>query len=482
MMLYLGILMVYLIGAGLLARISGLWSWKEMIAYSFLLGIAAETFFMFLCDVIGFHFTGIVLFFAGFAVIVACYDSLYAYWQGKKKDINLGSWSFKTLNYPAVLLGSVIFYLFWIITQKNLFWPTLEHDSIASFDKLGRVMAVEGVVRISLFKYGLEGSGGVYPPLFQGAIAYLHLYGDMQHKIITTLFFISILLGFYAICRKYVSSINALFFTLLLEMVPELYSHAALLLDNLPTTAYVGNAALVLFVWLQTGERRYFILSCILTGLSLWIRNDTIGFALAGALVIILFAMNKDKWKEAGIYLCSAILPFIVWTLYLRLKVHTTQGARFIDHIGGLHTAKLKIMSGYLLSYFSWIQYGTMAPGIQLYGLTFMLSFLLIALNIRHIKKDRPYIGVFLLVSFAVYFMIFLLLDEQKQNAPISSLMESSFKRGMFCFIPPLLFYVSASTFVTGLSERLEAFRTGIATAASPDKKEKDIISAKEGI
>ena len=461
-MLYVGILMVYLIGAGLLTRISREWSWKEMIAFSFLIGIAVETFFMFICDLIGFHFTSIVLFFAGFAVIIWCYDSLFSYWQEKKKDINLGSWSFKTLNYPAVLLGSVIFYLFIIITQKNLFWPTLEHDAIGTFDKMGRVMAHEGVLKISLFKYELQGTGGIYPPLFHGGIAYLHLYGDMQHKIITTLFFISLLLGFYAICRKYVSSINALFFTLLLEMVPELYSHAALLLGNLPTAAYVGNAALVLFVWLQSKEQRYFILSCILAGLSLWIRNDTIGFALAGTLVIALFATDQRlKWKQAGIYLASALLPFIIWTLYLKFKIQTNQGSRFVDHMGMLNMAKLKLMLEYVLSYFSWIQFGKMAPGIQLYGLTFMLSFLLILFNIKNIKKDKPYILVFLLVSFGIYFAIFYLIDEVKQNAPISSLMESSFKRGMFCFIPPLLYYVSTSKVVTGLMNKLEAFRTG---------------------
>ena len=460
MMIYVGILMVYLIGAGLLTRISLEWSWKEMIAFSFLLGIAAETFFMFICDVVGFHFTSIVLFFAGFAVIIGCYDSLFAYWQAKKKDLNLGSWSLKTLNYPAVILSLVIFYLFYIITEKNLFWPTLEHDAIGSFDKLGRVMAHEGVLKISLFKWGLEGAGGIYPPLFHGGIAYLHLYGDMQHKIITTLFFISLLTGFYAICRKYVSSINALFFTLLLEMVPELYSHAALLLGNLPTAAYVGNGALALFVWLQTKEKRYFILSCILAGLSLWIRNDTIGFALAGALVISVFSTEK-KWKQAGIYIASALLPLIVWTLYLKFKIQADQSSRFVDHAGMINIAKLKLMLGYVVSYFSWTQFGHMAPGFQLYGLAFILSLFVIILNIRNIKKDKPYILIYLLASFAVYFMIFYLIDEKKQDAPISSLMESSFKRGMFCFIPPLLYYASTSRVVTGLMNKLEAFRTG---------------------
>jgi hypothetical protein len=459
-MLFVGILMVYLVGAGILTRISRDWSWKEIIAFSFLIGIAVETFFMFTCDVCGFHFNKVILFFASFSVVVGCYDSLYSYWEAKK-DINLGTWSLKTLNYAAVLLGAVILYMFYIITQKNLYWPTFEHDAIGSFDKLGIAMAIEGVIKISLFKYNLQGSGGIYPPLFQGGIAYMYLFGADQPKIITTLFFISMLLGFYGICRKYVSSINALFFTLLLEMVPELFSHAGLLLDNLPTTACVGNAALVLFVWLQSREKRYFILSCILMGLSLWIRSDTIGFAIAGASVIAIFASKDVRLKQSGIYLGSALLPFILWILYLKFKIQIGQGSRFTDHMGVVNMPKLTLMLGYIVSYFSWIQYGNMAPGIQLYGLTFILSFLVIILNIKNIRKDKPYILVFLLVSFAVYFIIFYLIDENKQNAPITSLMESSFKRGMFCFIPPLLFYVSTSKIVTGLMDKLEEFRTG---------------------
>ena len=102
-----------------------------------------------------------------------------------------------------------------------------------------------------------------------------------------------------------------------------------------------------------------------------------------------------------------------------------------------------------------------MAPGFQLYGLAFILSLFVIILNARNIKKDKPYILIYLLASFAVYFMIFYLIDEKKQDAPISSLMESSFKRGMFCFIPPLLYYASTSRVVTGLMNKLEVFRTG---------------------
>jgi hypothetical protein len=67
--------------------------------------------------------------------------------------------------------------------------------------------------------------------------------------------------------------------------------------------------------------------------------------------------------------------------------------------------------------------------------------------------------GVF---SLAVYTLIFLLIDEQQQRAPLSSLMESSFKRGLFCFIPVALFYAGASSFSIRLFTKLEAYRNGV--------------------
>lgn len=62
MMLFVGILMLYLSGAALLVRVHNGLSWKEMISYSFVIGLGVNTFFMFLCDVVGLGFTQYVLF------------------------------------------------------------------------------------------------------------------------------------------------------------------------------------------------------------------------------------------------------------------------------------------------------------------------------------------------------------------------------------------------------------------------------------
>jgi hypothetical protein len=460
MMLLVGILMLYVTGASILVRFSTRFNWKETIALSFLLGIATQTFFMFIADVIGFGFTQLVLFFASFALVIFNYDLLYSYYQEHKQAIKMPSITLGLLNYPAILLLLLILVLFYIITEKNLYWPAAEHDSIASFDKLGMIMALEGKIKISLFQYNLQGSGGIYPPLFHGGIAYMYLFGAESPKIITTLFYGSLLLSFYAFCKKYVSAINALFFTLLLEMVPEMYSHAALLLGNIPATANVAVAGLSLFYWLDKRENAYLWLSATFIALSLWTRNDTIGFAIA-AVVVVFVALAKEKdWKRIAIYTAVSFSTLVIWTLYLKFKIDIPQTSRFIDHFG-FDEHKMGVMLLYVSCMISWLQYGTMSPGYLLYGLAFILPIVVILLNVRNIRKDHPGKLLFILISFVVYFLIFYLIDEKKQGSTITDLMESSFKRGVFCFIPLLLFYASTSSVVVAFSNWIENFRYG---------------------
>ena len=97
---------------------------------------------------------------------------------------------------------------------KNLFWPPSEGDSITAFDKMGRVMAMEGRLKISLFHYNLQGAAGVYPPLFHGSFAYVYIFGAETPKIVITLYFLSLLLLFYQFVKSYVGATAAMLFTL----------------------------------------------------------------------------------------------------------------------------------------------------------------------------------------------------------------------------------------------------------------------------
>lgn len=466
-MLAVGILLCYVLGLSILLVFSRRYTLFELVGYSFLIGIGLETFFLFLLDVFGVKYSQGILIGINMVAIFTINGANYKSLILLKDEVKLPVFSLRSINLVAIFVILIIGYLFYAITVKNLFWPATEHDTIGSFDKMGRIMALEGKLKISLFDYNLEGAGGIYPPLFHASLAYVYIFGAVTAKIITTLFFLSLLTTFYSLVNGFVGSTAASFFTLVLMVTPELFSHAALGLGNLPTTAYVGAAAIATITWINKRDTKYFWLGAVLMAFVIWIRSDTIVFIAAGLLIVGISALKTTDWKHTIIYTAIAVAPFIVWNLYLKLKIHAAQEGRF-DFGMGYNSERFNILWDYISAFLFGGQHGAIDGG-QLYGLVFILFFLFVLINfgwsiksgVKQAIADNLYTLTFFFVSLLFYASVFYLINEKTQNAPISSLMESSFKRGLFCFVPLALFYVATNPVSSFLFSKLEKFRTG---------------------
>lgn len=328
-------------------------------------------------------------------------------------------------------------------------------------------MALEGKLKISLFQYNLEGAGGVYPPLFHGSFAYVYIFGAETPKIITTLFFLSLLTTFYSLVRYYTDATVSMLFTFILMITPELFSHAALSLGNLPTTAYVGAGALATIIWIDKRDEKFFWLGAVLMAFVIWIRSDTVVFTAAALLIIGIDFLKTKDWKKTLVYGAIAVAPFIVWALYLKLKIATPSTAGKFDLEMGYNAERMDVVGGYTKAFLFGGQKGAIDGG-QLYGIAFILFFITLLVNllfiykdgVKEVLKDKMNVLIFFFVSFSMYFLLFYFINVAVQRAPIASLMESSFKRGLFCFIPVALFYVSTSKASSWLFERVEKFRT----------------------
>jgi 4-amino-4-deoxy-L-arabinose transferase-like glycosyltransferase len=286
-------------------------------------------------------------------------------------------------------------------------------------------------------------------------------------KIITTLFFLSLLTTFYSAVRNFVGSTAAMLATLILMLTPELFSHAALSLGNLPTTAYVCGAVLATITWLEKNDDKYFWLGAICMAGVIWIRSDTIVFIAAALLVLGIYFLRTKNFKQPLIYSVIALAPFIMWNLYLKLKIGVAQAGKFDLGIG-YNSERMDVVGGYVKTFLFGGTKGGVDGG-QLYGLAFILFFLLLVINliavfrvgIKNIMKGSSNTLLFFFVSFALYFAVFYFINEKVQNAPIASLMESSFKRGMFFFVPVAVFYTFTNHLSTRAFNWLEGFRRG---------------------
>ena len=467
-MLILGIALCYLLGFSVLLKISKKFSLPEAIGFSFLIGIGLETVFLFVLDILQMHYSSTLLIGLNLAAIVALTYKYTLNMQDIKDEVSALKPDASSINYVALFLFCIVAYLFYAIMIKNLFWPPAEGDSITSFDKLGRIMATEGKLKISLFQYNLQGAAGIYPPLFHGSFAYVYIFGAETPKIIITLFFLSFLLLFYQFVKGYVGATAAMLFTLILMATPELYAHAALALGNMPTAAYLCAAVLSIYVWLDKGDVKYFWTGAIMMAFAVWIRSDAIAFVAASLFIVLLHVWRTKDFKRLLIYGAFTVIPFVGWLMYVKLKIQMPQAARF-NLATGYNAERLNTMLNYVKSYLGAVSYREVHGG-QLFGIVFVSFFIALIINAglafnkgaKTIFGNHGLLLIFLLISFGIYFTEFYLINEEVQAASIASLMASSFKRGMFYFIPLVLFYTATCYSSKIVFERLEKYRTGL--------------------
>lgn len=459
-----GFLLAGVAGWTLLERIGFNAVSLEKLAYSVLFGLGLQSLWMFVFDVIHFQFSSSVLTVANLIFIIALSDfekiknfKLQAAKAATRKNLQQ---QFNNFNAGSLLILLVMAGLFYLIAVKSLFWPTTEHDAIGTFDKLGIWYAIEGKIHVSLYDVHLQGAGGIYPPLFHCSIAYSYLYGAENPKVLSLIYYVCSLIIFYGISKRYLNGFGAIVFTLVLAWAPEFFSHAALLLSNLPSTAYTTAAALPLFVWYKENNTAYFKVATLGIFFALWLRQDLIAFAVAGFALVLLHFFKHRNWRFLMGYSLAAIMSFAIWSLYVKYNLQHSAAERF--GAGSVITLqKLQLALTYLWAYLGLGQAGNSPPGYFLYGIVFPVSFLLILISVKQFLKEWAFTILYFALALALYTLIFLLLDEKLQNADLQSLMESSFKRGIFCFMPLALFQAAVTEKVKYFFNQTENYLRG---------------------
>ncbi|MCS6819668.1 MAG: hypothetical protein RMJ53_10325, partial [Chitinophagales bacterium] len=397
-----GLALAWLAGNTFINRLKISCSASEKFCYSLLTGLGIQSLWMFAFDIAGITFSQPLLTAINLIFIIVLSD--LRHWKNilsLKEHLNAFNEFVKDsgpkFHLGVAVLWTIIAGLFYLIAAKAMYWPTTEHDAIGSYDKLGIWIALEGKLHVSLYAHKLQGAGGYYPPLFTGSIAYMYLYGLENPKLLSLIFYACSLLIFFSALAKYISVFGASFFTLLLAWAPEYYSHAALLLSNIPSTAYISMASLPLFIWLKDKNENYFRIACLGFAFSIWLRQDLVVFAAAAMFVMLL----RKTWHEKQSILIFGIvstISFALWSIYLTYKLQLPSANRFnFAHLVEIN--RYKLLLSYLWAYLGAGQTGSSPPGFFLYGIAFLLPTFLIIISIKHIWKEWSFVVIYFCIS-----------------------------------------------------------------------------------
>lgn len=500
-------ILIFLLGFSLLSLISKEFKLTERLALAMPIGLGTTTFLMFFMDRTIHSITAggvmsVVLFFT------VLFSGLRLYLDQKANDLPWKrprtkadlSW----LNLVWVVFAGMTVYLAFGITQKCLYWPAAEFDTILGYDLLSKAIAHEHVIFNSILtnRDMVNGCGPrlLYPPLLALCNSLCYLTGMETSKWINAFFFLSWCFIAYLLLRRFVSSSGAIIFTFLTIVTPEMFAHASFSLTNLPCAIYTSIGVMAFVIWYEQKKEGFFYLSFIAMIFGIWTRSEAVLFVGGIMLVLLYAAIREQRYKYLLIY-ATSVAPFLTWNMLLKAYVPRDQTGFFITK-AFYDPSKLKqvissaweimgsnniygmtfyiIIGGFLLilaadialgfaNKYNKYLLGAALVWLVIYmaaGATFLSLALFAALMIAvtFVNQDKWELMLIFFLALGAYTMMFYQIktDDGTLFAP-GGWMQSGYKRGLFCYAPLGLFIVVTSKWAVWafgwLDEQLRLFK-----------------------
>jgi len=452
-MSYLIFTLIFITGLLIVLLLSDKFSLGELLGLPFIIGLGCSSFLMFFLDAVKMGITyshlitGLLV-----TIVAACGALAYLYSKGKRsvEFLKKQKFSLSGLTLPWLIFVGFGAYLAYGITLKCLYWPPAEFDSIEGYDLLAKAIAHEGTIANSILTNHtiVAGCGPrlLYPPLFASCNAICYMSGMESPKLITALFFISGLIVFYSLIKRFVPHTVAAIATFMMMIAPEMFSNASFTLTNLPTAIYASIAVISFFIWRNQKIEGFFYLSLLALLFGTWTRSDAIVF-YPGIILVLLY----DAWKAKSVrhllaYGIIGSLSFVLWHFYLTAHVERKQDSFFIAKLFYDGNKLHEVLSH------AW----TMLMETNLYGIVFYVFLPVIVVNAAFsLYKRKPDMVDFIVVAFGGWLMYTLLYYQMKDTDgslfASGGWMLSGYKRGMFSFVPLAVFYCATNQLATQL-------------------------------
>jgi putative effector of murein hydrolase LrgA (UPF0299 family) len=125
-----------------------------------------------------------------------------------------------------------------------------------------------------------------------------------------------------------------------------------------------------LFLFFQSKEKRYAVVSMCLGFANTLTRTDALIFSLVGVGFMLIYSVLKKDWLVTICYAVVSVLPFLIWNQYLANVLHAESSAGyFVKHLF-FDADKIAQIGTYLHQY--------MIADAGFYGISFFLFFMMV--------------------------------------------------------------------------------------------------------
>jgi 4-amino-4-deoxy-L-arabinose transferase-like glycosyltransferase len=140
-------------------------------------------------------------------------------------------------------------------------------------------------------------------------------FNDIIVRMIMPVIYAAFLILAYSQMKKLFGRQYSLLFVFILATIPQLADYAAVIHADLVLAAFVTCALLYYVLYIRTGERIPLVLSSLLFGFSLWVKNEAMVFAGAFVASFVFFIIRSESYRKrqklGDLFICLAILAAV---------------------------------------------------------------------------------------------------------------------------------------------------------------------------
>jgi hypothetical protein len=330
---------------------------------------------------------------------------------------------------PAVFVPALVLCvgLLAVIALRCTLLPNRFYDSVTGFDLMGRVVAAEETVQVSLFEHTELARRGTYPPLTSLTFAAGYDAGLPDASPAALIWVLGFAVWMMGVARRTMGATSAMVLLAVVFTVPDAYSYFHLPLTNLPTAFFAAMA--IVYLGLADRERssRLLALSMLAAAAAVWTRGDAVAFVGGCTLAVWSRVAARTSWRLGILYPVPAAALLLGWSRYTTNVLGVDLSDRFSRSFvwDTERWAVLLDGAGQLLTNVG--SMGVIAIAIGLVGVTW---------GRRH-ADGMAAAWLATGTSLVAYTLLYYQIDPNRQD-PLVGLLESSYRRGITAFVFPL--------------------------------------------
>jgi hypothetical protein len=391
------------------------------------------------------------------AVLLSCLVLNVRFSKGLKNLREGHRIRFRIQPYDLVFLFVIVFIVF-LSVWRCFYFPPTPRDITSGAEVIAEYAVREKTMINSVFTVNLESTNNPFKPPFVTSLQIIYKCAGFPFgQVWLSAIFIAFIIFLYLSLVQRIHTILAGFLLIIFLAIPEMYAYSFMVLFDYSNAVFFFLSLYFLFEFFKTSKNNCLALGGVLMGIAVYIRSETLVFALFMALLLCWHHIKKwDSLTKMIISNLYFLIPSILFYL-LSVTIYLNFYLPVKYDIGGLvntNLGNIQLLWDRFYEMNTSLIFSEQGVGYYGYFIMFFLVFLIIEVIFTDRWRAEPKTWIYgILVIYFGYPLLSYLL-------PLVDI-DHTVKRGLFKMFPLMLMHMGSSRLLREFSARIWLWERG---------------------